>query len=121
MAYHVEGCALCGLSALIRDAAIDPGGREDQYFWCPDVDACAERWLRKYLSGRAGVIESVTQLGRGPSQQAVFEVHYSPQTADGLKKRVLMPEVHPERDHHRSSEHYHLIEFGADVTDSFAG
>ena len=120
MAYHVEGCSLCGLSAIVREAAIDPGGGEDRYFWCADSVRCAERWLRKYLSGRAITVQAVTQLGAGPSQQAVFEVQYAIPTTGDVKKRVLMPEVRPGRDLHRGSEHYHLIEFGIDVTDLFA-
>lgn len=119
MAYHVEGCALCGLSRLVRDAAIDPGGREDQFFWCADTLTCAERWLQKFLSGRTISLESVTLLGQGPRRQAVFEITYrAPGQAD-LRKRVVMPEVWPGMDRHRRSEHYHLVEFGQDITDSF--
>jgi len=119
MAYHVEGCSLCGLSRIVRESAIDPGGGEDNYFWCADVNACAERWLRKYLSGKLLWVESVQQLGSGPAQQAVFEVKYRSRDSSDSRARVLMPEVRPGRDHHRRSEHYHVIEFGEDITDQF--
>ena len=119
MAYHMEGCALCGLSRLVREAAIDPGGREDQLFWCTDTLSCSERWLRKYLSGRVMGLESVTLLGRGPTQQGVFEIAYRVGGQSEPTKRVVMPEVWSGMDQHRRSEHYHLVEFGKDVTDSF--
>lgn len=114
------GCPLCGHNWAARDGT-NTGTVEPWSSWCNDKAACGERWLRKYLSGRPLTLETLTLLGRGPQQQGVFEIAYRP-SADGAepKKRVLMPEVRPGGDRHRRSEHYHLIEFGEDITDSFA-
>ena len=113
------GCPLCGHNWTARDGT-NTGTVEPWSSWCKDKAACGERWLRRYLSGRSLTLESLTLLGSGPQQQGVFEITYRP-GADGAepKKRVVMPEVRPGGDLHRRSEHYHLIEFGEDITDSF--
>lgn len=111
-------CSLCGLNWLPRDGTFT-GIAEPWTSWCTDKAACSERWLRKYLSGRLPGVESFTLLGKGPQQQGVFEVCYRGNGPEP-KKRVLMPELRPGGDRHRRSEHYHLIEFGEDVTDTFA-
>jgi hypothetical protein len=119
MAYHVESCVLCGLSSTVRDSAIDPGGREDYYFLCGDRKACGERWLRKFLSGKSLLLEDVRLIGEGPGQLGVFEVTYRPQPDGSPVKRVMMPEPFMDEDRHRRREHYHLVEMGRDITDSF--
>ncbi|MSQ12008.1 MAG: hypothetical protein EXR48_04870 [Dehalococcoidia bacterium] len=59
-------------------------------------------------------------LGSGPQRQGVFEVAYQVNGQAAVKRRVLMPEVYSGGDFHRRSEHFHLLEFGADVRDTFA-
>lgn len=116
-------CSLCGLNWMARDA-VQTGFVDLGSSWCSDTTACGERWLRKFLSGRTMTLESVTFLGHGPGygprKQSVFEVAYQAPEVPESKKRVVMPEVRPGGDRHRRSEHYHLIEFGKDITDSFA-
>ncbi|MSQ12009.1 MAG: hypothetical protein EXR48_04875 [Dehalococcoidia bacterium] len=116
--FGAGGCPLCGLNWVPRDAT-STGIVEARILGCTDRAICSERWLRKFLSGKPLTIEAVTFLGQGPSQQAVFEVTYRPQDGAELKRRVLMPEVSPGGDVHRRSEHYHLIEFGVDITTTF--
>jgi len=116
------GCPLCGLNWTARDGTYT-GMVEPWTSWCADKTACSERWLKKFLSGRIPELATLTLLGKGPQQQGVFEVCYHLGVDPGQtdpKKRVLMPEVRPGGDRHRRSEHYHLVEFGEDITDSFA-
>jgi hypothetical protein len=99
---------------LVLTGNVDPRAS-----WCEDKVACAERWLRKFLSGKSIVLQSLTMIGHGPERRGVFEAVHTRNGSPEAVSRVLMPEVRDGGDQHRRSEHYHVIEFGKDVTDSF--
>lgn len=113
-----EGCSMCGLNWAPRDASLlDPV--PPQAHWCKDLDACGERWLIKYVSGRNLMVTSIVLLGHGPAKQPVFELFYTVECDEQIRKRVVMPELHAGMDLHRRTEHYHLLEFGKDITNMF--
>jgi hypothetical protein len=114
-----QGCSLCGLNYIMRNVLQGGGWFDLKSRWCTDKPACSERWLRKYLSGRSLELESVKFIGNGPNLQAVFEIAYRVAGEEKPRLRTVMPEVRPGGDMHRASEHYHVIEFGRDITDSF--
>ncbi|MSP78622.1 MAG: hypothetical protein EXR67_03595 [Dehalococcoidia bacterium] len=114
----MPGCSICGLNWVPAETLLTLVTATRAY-WCKDQAGCAERWLLKYLSGRPLRVDAVTAIGSGPRQQAVFEIAYHVNGQAEVKKRVVMPELHAGEDLHRRSEHYHLFEFGKDITDSF--
>lgn len=118
MASHVEECLLCGLSYVVTDGSVDVGDDNLRLFKCRDSISCAERWLVKFLGGRPINVESIVMIGQDPNPPPTFEVGYRLR-GNGTKKRRFTLQVHPESDLHRWTEHYHLMENGADLTSGF--